>query len=112
MRKVALGTRKKRQRKHRPTYAAVGGDCEAVHFLLSNFSIRHIGERHLLEANLPSSIWMGEGSCMLRFQFMMPDDVNGHFRVSFTPAEIVPSISFQSIVLNSFKLFLCNLARG
>eukprot|EP00434_Breviolum_minutum_P016986 symbB.v1.2.014985.t1/scaffold1107.1/size155946/19 len=42
-------------------HVGVGGDCEAARFFWSNFSHRHICERHLLEANLPSSIWMGEG---------------------------------------------------
>ena len=89
------------------TYAGVGGDCEAARFFLSNFSHRQICERHLLEANLPSSIWMGEGSCMLQLHGAKTYD-EWPFWCEFQPDR---NCTFHLLPINSFMLFLCNLAR-
>lgn len=108
MRKVAPGPPTKSNcfdfacpRKQRPMQVLVEIVKLPVFFV--KFSLRQICERHLLEANLPSSIWMGEGSCMLQPHCTKPY-VEWPFWCEFQPDRncTVPSISFQSIVLCCF----------
>lgn len=83
------------------TYAGVGGDCEAARFFCQiSVSDRFVRGTCWKPIYHRAFGWAKAPVCSnpIARNHML----NGHFGVNFSPTEIVPSISFQSIILCCF----------